>query len=233
MADVMIERLKKLSTAVLADACLRLGVPIRCAPSEMQAMHDSMHCAGRVRPARHSGSVDIFLEALEYAEPGEVLVVDDGGRNDRSAIGDMISREVIMAGLSGIVLWGCHRDTRQILDLNLPFFSIGRIPNSPVTHDRRTPDDLKWARVGEWVVTSDDVVVGDADGVIFLAFDKLTSIVPVAEAIHEQERRQSAIMRTGTSLRDQFYFKEYLEEREKNPSYEFRKHLEKVGGAIE
>lgn len=233
MADVMIERLKKLSTAELADSCQRLGFPIRVAPSEMQAMHDSMHCAGRVRPARHSGSVDIFLEALEYAEPGEVLVVDDGGRKDRSAIGDMISREVIMAGLSGIVLWGCHRDTRQILDLNLPFFSIGRIPNSPVASDRRTPDDLKWARVGEWVVTSDDVVVGDADGVIFLPFNKLTSIVPVAEAIHEQERRQSAIMRTGTSLREQFYFKDYLMEREKDPSYEFRKHLEKVGGAIE
>ena len=233
MADVMIERLNKLSTAELADACLRLGVPIRCAPSEMQAVQDTMHCSGRVRPARHSGSVDIFLEALEYAEPGEVLVVDDGGRKDRSAIGDMIAREVIHAGLSGIVLWGCHRDTREILDLNLPFFSIGRIPNSPVTQDRRTPDDLKWARVGEWVVTSDDVVVGDADGVIFLPFNKLTSIVPVAEAIHETERRQSAIMRNGTSLREQFYFKDYLQQRAQDPTYDLRKHLQKVGGAIE
>ena len=104
MADVMIERLNKLSTAELADACLRLGVPIRCAPSEMQAVQDTMHCSGRVRPARHSGSVDIFLEALEYAEPGEVLVVDDGGRKDRSAIGDMIAREVIHAGLSGMTV---------------------------------------------------------------------------------------------------------------------------------
>jgi len=35
---------------------------------------------GRVRPARHYGSVDIFLEALENASPGEVLVMDNSGR---------------------------------------------------------------------------------------------------------------------------------------------------------
>ena len=233
MADVMMERLDKLSTAELADACLRLGVQIRCAPSELQAIDIRMHCAGSVRPTHHTGSVDIFLEALQYAQPGDVLVVDDGGRKDRSCVGDMIAREVMLAGLSGIILWGCHRDTRLLLDLGLPFFSIGKMPNSPQTLDRRTHDALEWARVGDWVVTEEDVVVGDADGVIFLPYNRLTDIVPVAEAIHETERRQSAIMRHGTSLREQFYFDEYLAQHAQDPAYDLRAHLNRIGGAIE
>ena len=233
MADALINRLNNLSTAELADACLRLGVPMRCAPSEMQPIDIHMHCAGRVVPARHNGSVDVFLEALEYAEPGDVLVVDDGGRKDRSTIGDMIAREVKLAGLSGIILWGCHRDTLEILKIGLPFFSIGKVPNSPVTTDRRTHDALEWARVGDWTVTEDDVVVGDVDGVIFLPYSKLHEIVPVAEAIHTTERRQSAIMNQGTSLRDQFYFREYLAKRAEDPSYDLRTHLSRYGGAIE
>ena len=233
MADVMIERLEKLSTAELADSCLRLGVPIRCAPSDMQPIDKMMHCAGRVMPARHNGSVDVFLEALELAEPGDVLVVDDGGRKDQSVIGDMVAREVKFAGLKGIILWGCHRDTRELLEVGIPFFSIGKMPNSPVSVDRSTHDALEWARIGDWVVTEDDVVVGDIDGVIFLPFNRLHEIVPVAEAIHKTERRQAAIMNQGTSLREQFYFKDYLAKRAEDPSYDLRTHLNRIGGAIE
>jgi regulator of RNase E activity RraA len=36
--------------------------------------------AGRVRSARHAGSVDVFLEAVGVAQPGDVLVIDNGGR---------------------------------------------------------------------------------------------------------------------------------------------------------
>ena len=233
MADIMIERCNKLSTAVLADACLHLGIQIRCAPSELQAISNTMHCAGRVRPTHHTGSVDIFLEALEYSDPGDVLVVDDGGRRDRACVGDLIAHEVQLAGLSGIVLWGCHRDTRQLVDIGLPFFSIGRHPSSPQSLDRRTHDALEWARVGDWIVTYEDVAVGDGDGVIFLPFNRLTTIVPFAEALQEKERRQAAIMRYGTSLREQFYFEDYMEEHSKDPSYDFHKHLNKIGGAIE
>lgn len=73
MGDHLIERLYALSTPHLADACLRVNVPVRCAHGDLQAIDPAMHCAGRVRPARHIGSVDIFLEVLESAESGDVL----------------------------------------------------------------------------------------------------------------------------------------------------------------
>ena len=233
MKSEWIERLDLLSTPHLADACLRVGVPVRCAPSDLQAIDVTMHCAGRVRPARHVGSVDIFLEALEHAEPGDVLVVDDAGRHDRSCVGDMVTREVQMAGLAGIVIWGCHRDTLELLEIGLPFFSQGKISTGPLSVDRRSPDALEWARVGNWVVSPEDVVVGDCDGVIFLPIDRLPEIVSAAEAIRNTEHQQAEMVRCGKSLRAQLAFNDYLAEYSRNSAYGFREHLRKIGGAVE
>jgi len=46
------------------------------------------HIAGRVLPVRHYGSVDVFLEAMGMAQPGDILVIDKGGRMDEGCIGD-------------------------------------------------------------------------------------------------------------------------------------------------
>jgi len=73
-------RFATLTTAHLADACLRAEVRVRCA--RLHPVVPGGRLAGRVAPARHAGSVDIFLEVFESAEPGDVLVVDNGGRLD-------------------------------------------------------------------------------------------------------------------------------------------------------
>lgn len=65
-------RFAMLTTAHLADACIRAQVPVRCAPALMHAVVPGSRLAGGVSPARHVGSVDVFLEALEGAAgPGQ------------------------------------------------------------------------------------------------------------------------------------------------------------------
>src|SRR5215216_3695743 len=83
-------RFATLTTAHLADACLRARVPVRCAPARLHAAVSGSRLAGRVSPAQHVGSVDIFVEALVGAAPGEVLVVDNGGRLDEACVGDLV-----------------------------------------------------------------------------------------------------------------------------------------------
>src|SRR6187549_3873494 len=95
-----------LTTAHVADACLRLGITVRCAPPTLRPVSAGIHVAGRARPVRHVGSVDVFLEALGQAEPGDVLVVDNEGRTDEACVGDLVALEVARAGLAGIVIWG-------------------------------------------------------------------------------------------------------------------------------
>jgi hypothetical protein len=68
-----------LTTPHVADACVRLGIPVRCAPAGTRALWSGTHMVGRVCPARHYGSVDVFLEAIDGSDSGDDLVVDNSG----------------------------------------------------------------------------------------------------------------------------------------------------------
>jgi 4-hydroxy-4-methyl-2-oxoglutarate aldolase len=63
----MPEAFADLSTPLVADACVRCGVPLRAAPSGIRAVVAGQRIAGRVLPVRHYGSVDVFLEAFGRA----------------------------------------------------------------------------------------------------------------------------------------------------------------------
>lgn len=73
-----------LATPLVADACVRLGEPPRAAPAGVLPVVAGQRAAGRALPVRHHGSVDVFIEAFTHAEPGDVLVIDNGGRRDEA-----------------------------------------------------------------------------------------------------------------------------------------------------
>src|SRR2546427_6194796 len=104
-----------LSTALIADACVRLRVPLRIAPSGIHPLVPEMRVAGRALPSRHRGSVDVFLEAMKKAQPGDVLIVDNDGRSDESCVGDLTVLEARAWGVAGVAVWGLHRVTYEMM----------------------------------------------------------------------------------------------------------------------
>lgn len=229
----LVRRTASLTTAHLADACVRAQVPVRCAPAPMRPVVPGSRLAGRVCPARHAGSVDVFLEAFEDAAPGDVLVVDNGGRLDESCVGDLVVLEAQAAGLAGVVVWGLHRDTADIRAIGLPVFSLGTIPTGPLRLDPRPSDALERATVGAWTVDRRDLVLADDDGVLFVPAARVDELLALAETIRDTERRQAEQIRAGVSLRRQVRFDAYLSRRRETPTWSFRDHLRAVGGAIE
>jgi len=227
------EHFSTLSTPLVADAGLRLHLPILVAPHGIQPVVPGMRLAGRVLPVKHFGSVDVFLEAMESADPGDVLVIDNGGRTDEGCIGDLTALEARASGLTGIVVWGTHRDTQELREIGLPIFSYGSRPGGPQRLDSRSDNALSVAWFGDFELTNNNVVFADDDGCVFVSIEAVEQILKTARGIWQTERKQAERIRAGKTLREQVRFADYLKKRSANSGYTFRQYLREVGGAIE
>jgi regulator of RNase E activity RraA len=227
------EAFSRLSTPLVADAMLRVKLPMRIAPAGICPLFAKARLTGRVLPVRHYGSVDIFLEAMTTAQSGDVLVIDNQGRVDEACIGDLTALEARAYGIAGLIVWGLHRDTADLVEIGLPIFSYGAYPCGPQRLDTPEPEALRSARMGRFFVTQEDVVFADDDGVLFAPGESSEKLLSAAQAIYETERRQAEAIKSGSTLHDQLRFDQYLAHRTADPSLTFRKHLREIRGAIE
>ena len=231
--EALAEKFAELSTPLVFDAAVRLKLPIRIAPAGIVPVTPGMRAAGRVLPAKHFGSVDVFLEAMENAETGDVLVIDNAGRRDEGCIGDLTALEARASGLAAIVVWGTHRDTPELRQIAFPIWSYGSCPSGPQHLDPRDDAALRSARFGDFEVQSNDLVFADDDGCVFIDGTSVEQVLETARKIWERERQQANAIRSGETLRSQLRFSDYLAKRAADPNYTFRQHLRKLGGAIE
>ena len=231
--EAVAEKFAELSTPLVFDAALRLKIPFRVAPSGIAPVIPGTRAAGRVLPAKHFGSVDVFLEAMETAEAGDVLVIDNAGRRDEGCIGDLTALEAQAAGLAALVVWGTHRDTPELRQIGFPIWSYGSCPSGPQRLDPRDPGALSSARFGDFEVQNADIVFADDDGCVFIDGASVEKLLETARTIWQRERSQADAIRSGQTLRSQLRFAEYLAKRVADPDYTFRQHLRKLGGAIE
>src|SRR5437879_4668359 len=114
-AESLSRAFAQLSTPLIADAALRLKILLRISPPGIRPITPNKHLAGPALPVRHFGSVDVFLEAMQGAQPGDVLVIDNGGRLDEGCLGDLTALDAKNAGGCGMMVWGARRDTARRL----------------------------------------------------------------------------------------------------------------------
>jgi 4-hydroxy-4-methyl-2-oxoglutarate aldolase len=222
------------TTPFIVDACALLHLPIRLGPPHIKPVRSAMRVAGPACPAKHAGSTDVFLEAIAAAHPGDVLVIDNVGRLDEGCIGDLVAAEAHVAGLSGIVVYGAHRDTAAIEAIGVPVWSLGTCPAGPQELRTRSTHALEAASLGGHVtVTRDDFVFADVDGVAVVAGADVGRVVAAARDIAAREQAQAARLMKGERLRDQLQLDVYVARRQQEPTHTFRDHLKSLNGAIE
>jgi regulator of RNase E activity RraA len=231
--EAIVQAFATLGTPQIADAALRHHIAIRVAPFGLHPVIPGARLAGRALPVKHFGSVDIFLEAVQSADAGDVMVIDNSGRTDEGCIGDLTVLEAHASGLAGIVVWGTHRDSPQLRQIGFPVYSYGPCLTGPQRLDQRRPDALRTAQFGSFEVTRKDIVFADDDGCIFVSAERVNEILKAAAAIAATEVQQAEKIVDGKKLATQLKFAQYLKRRAVEPGYTFRQHLREIGGAIE
>jgi len=224
---------ENLSTPLITDACIRNSIPLRLAPFGIHPILPGWKIAGAAIGVKHFGSVDVFIETIHSAKSGDILIIDNGGRTDEGCIGDLTVLEALNAKMRGVVLWGIHRDTSEIKKINLPVFSFGAYPLGPVRKVSEIDDEDKIVRFGDEIVTNDDYVFADEDGVTFVHQQYLKTILDTATELSEKERKQADQIKQGKNLYQQFEFDKFLDLKKIDPGHSFRAYLKNIGGAIE
>lgn len=221
-----------LPTAALADAAVRIGVAAPALPPALRMVVPGGPLLGPVRPVTHLGSVDVLLETIDAAAPGDVIVVDNGGRLDEACIGDLMALEAAAAGIAAMVVWGLVRDLAQLREIGLPVWALGTSPYGP----RRVPPGgprMAAASVDGVLLTGGETIAADADGVLVLPTARLPEITELAARIVATETAQATAMRAGTSLRGQLDFGGYRAAQRDDARLTLRAWLARRGGAVE
>jgi 4-hydroxy-4-methyl-2-oxoglutarate aldolase len=137
--------------------------------------------------------------AVERAAPGQVVVVDGGGRETALA-GELFARAALAKGLAGIVVDGGYRDLRFVSTCELPIYSRHVTPMAGTT--------VRLAPVGDMVscggvrVGTGDIVIADHDGIVVL--DPATAIASLTAAagVMAAEARVAQRLAEGGTLAD-------------------------------
>lgn len=201
MTDRNVQRAAALDTATISDALDKLGIAGQCLG--IKPRDHRFRLIGRAHTilygpldAARPGTVGDYIDALE---PGTVVVLDNGGREDATVWGDILTALAHRKGLAGTVIDGANRDTRLSIELGYPVFS--RSYSMRTGKDRVQVDaEQVPVTIGQARVQPGDIVRGDADGVVVIARQREDEILEIAEAIGRAEQAIRDLVDAGSTL---------------------------------
>jgi 4-hydroxy-4-methyl-2-oxoglutarate aldolase len=198
--DPNIQRASQLDTTSLSDALDRLGIVGQCIG--IKPLDHSFRMTGRAFTVLYGpagtppGTVGDYIDDLET---DTVVVLDNGGRDNATVWGDILTTVAHERGIAGTVIDGICRDVHLSLSLSYPIFSRG--------YSMRTGKDRVQVEasncpvnIGDARVDAGDILRGDADGVIVIPQAHEEEVLRIAEEIDRVEAQILAAVRQGSSL---------------------------------
>lgn len=186
-------------SCVTSDALRACGSPFQGMDGGIRPLSLAMRLAGPAFTVRcYPGATWALEQALELAEPGDILVVDGGGRPDVILMGALMSTRAKARGLAGAVVDGAVRDVGDIIRLGFPVFSRHICPRAG-TFDQ-IGDWQQPVTVGGVIIHPGDWIIGDESGVTAVPAASLARVAEQAQLVAEKERLIAAGLGRGLSL---------------------------------
>ena len=185
------ERFEKLSTTNVADAEDALGVkgatygirPMRENWGKIvgRAVTVKMATAGETKNKHHLG-----MTAISLAEPGDIIIIDNGGRLDTSCWGGILANSAKAKGVKAVVVDGATRDLDDCIDIDFPVYARGTVVWTARGRimEQSTNEMISFGGVQ---VHPGDVVMGDRSGVVIVPWNRVDEVLEKAEELYEKE----------------------------------------------
>jgi regulator of RNase E activity RraA len=199
-----IEKFYKVSTCMASDALDKLGLPAgiwgigpmhgRCKKIVGPAITMKMVPYGSHNPPGHMGS-----DPMMVAEPGDILVYDNGGRLDQNCWGDIVTWSAIQRGIVGAIADGAVRDMGEVEEIGFPVYARGHTPLT--ARGRNVQADYNCViQIGGVQCNPGDVVMADVNGVAVVPGARVEEVLNAALEILEKETAMIEQIKSGISF---------------------------------
>lgn len=150
-----------------------------------------------------------FHQALDMAQPGDIIVVDGASGVNRSLAGEIMMRFAQKKGLAGVVVDGCLRDLDGIGKLTMPIYAKGVTPQGPFKFG---PGEINSPiACGGQVVFPGDILIGDLDGIVVVRSRDAVEMAAIAAKKKAAEDKTFELMEDDLAA----YAKRHVEETDK------------------
>jgi 4-hydroxy-4-methyl-2-oxoglutarate aldolase len=140
------------------------------------------------------------IASIDSLQPGDIAVLATAGIN-ATYWGELFSNAAMARGARGVVMDGCHRDTRKVLDLGFPLFSTGSRPLDIAGRAQAIAYNAP-VECGGVLVRPGDIIFAEVDGIAVIPSDVAAETVAKAFAKIAIEDRARDDLRDGAYLAD-------------------------------
>jgi regulator of RNase E activity RraA len=153
-----------------------------------------MTAAGPVKGKHHLG-----VKAIELADKGDIILIDNGGRLDTSCWGGILANGAKQKGISAVVIDGASRDLDDCADIDFPVYARGTVV---ATARGRVMEESTNVMVqfGGVQVSPGDVVMADRSGVVIVPWNRVEEVLDKAETLYKKEEAMIQEIRAGKSM---------------------------------
>lgn len=171
------------------------GIPI---PNIGDAMNRTAAISAQITPVNNvrltgtaytvrvpAGDNLLFYYAIDNAKPGDVIVVDGGGFEERALCGEIMATYAAKRGIAGFVINGAIRDKVELSEMNFPVFAKAACPNGPY---KNGPGEINVpVNIGGRIVCPGDILVGDGNGLVVVRPEDAEKVLASAHAVMKKE----------------------------------------------
>ena len=202
MPDDFATRLARLDACAISDALDQLGLP----PSVtgLAAYAARRRISGKIitvklaagKPPEGTTPRHLCTTAIDMAEPGQVIVVEQRTGIECAGWGGILSNAARERGVSGVIVEGLARDLDEAAEIGFPVYARGATARTARgrIYEIATGEPVT---VGELAVATGDWVVADSSGAGFIPADQIEAVLSAAERIASREAAMTKAVLAG------------------------------------